>query len=62
MLYRKTSSLEFNRKIVTNGIKLQPITKNNNKKTLLHCLIIFKRDIELSLVFLYHSKQKIVYF
>ena len=41
MQYRKTSFLEFNRKIVTNNIKLQPITKNNNKKILLHCLIIF---------------------
>lgn len=42
MLYKKTSSLEFNWKIVTNCIKLQPIIKNNNKKTLLHYLLYQK--------------------
>lgn len=43
--YRKTSSLEFSLQIVTNSIKLQPIIKNNNKKALLHCLIIFLKGI-----------------
>lgn len=45
MLYRKTSSLEFSRKIVTNSVKLQPIIKNNTKKALLHCLIIFLKGM-----------------